>query len=168
MSELSIRSASADDAHDINVIYNEFVIDSHVSFDTAPWTDDQRVGWLTSLLDDGYPVLVAADGVGVIGAAWSGPWRDKEAYRTSVETTIVLIPGSEGAGLGTTLYGSLLAEIAERSFHRAYALIALPNDASVGLHRKLGFTQIGVLNEVGHKGDEYHSTMLMELRLDSA
>jgi phosphinothricin acetyltransferase len=168
MSELAIRPATAEDAHGINVIYNEFVVDSHVSFDTAPWTDEERTEWLASRLSEGYPVLVAADGVGVIGASWSGPWRDRDAYRSSVETTIVLIPGSEGAGLGTTLYRSLLAEVAARSFHRAYALIALPNDASVGLHRKLGFTQIGVLDEVGHKDGAYHSTLLMELKLDPA
>ena len=168
MSDLTIRSATSEDAHGINVIYNEFVVDSHVSFDTEPWTDGQRSEWLTSSLGDGHSVLVAADDVGVIGAAWSAPWRDKDAYRGSVETTIVLIPGSEGAGLGTTLYRSLLAEVAARSFHRAYALIALPNDASVGLHRKLGFTQIGVLDEVGHKDGAYHSTLLMELKLDPA
>ena len=165
MSDVTIRPATIDDAHDINVIYNEFVVDSHVSFDTAPWTDEERTEWLTSRHENGYPVLVATDGVSVIGASWSGPWRDKEAYRRSVETTIVLIPGSEGAGLGTTLYRSLLSQLATASFHRAYALIALPNDPSIGLHRKLGFTEVGVLSEVGHKDDEYHSTMLMECKL---
>ena len=78
-----------------------------------------------------------------------------------------MIPGSEGAGLGTTLYRSLLAEVAARAFHRAYALIALPNEASVGLHRKLGFEHVGVLSEVGRKDDAYHSTLLMELKLDA-
>ena len=168
MSDLLIRPATVDDAHDINVIYNEFVVESHVSFDTEPWTDDMRAGWLASRIENGYPVIVAADGAGVIGAAWSGPWRDKPAYRSSVETTIVLIPGSEGSGLGTTLYRSLLADVASRSFHRAYAIIALPNDASIALHRKFGFVEVGVLDEVGHKVGEFHSTMLMELKLDSA
>lgn len=167
MSDLTIRPATVEDAHDINVIYNEFIVDSHVSFDTEPWSDQERAEWLASQIDAGYPVIVAADGVGVIGAAWSGPWRDKAAYVTSVETTIVLIPGSEGSGLGTALYRDLLADVADRSFHRAYAIITLPNDASIALHRKLGFTEVGVLDEVGHKEGGYHSTMLMELQLSS-
>jgi phosphinothricin acetyltransferase len=166
VSDLVIRPATVSDAHDINVIYNEFIVESHVSFDTEPWTDDKRAGWLAGRIENGYPVIVAADGAGVIGAAWSGPWRDKPAYRSSVETTIVLIPGSEGSGLGTTLYRSLLADVANRSFHRAYAIIALPNDASIALHRKFGFVEVGVLDEVGHKVGEFHSTMLMELKLD--
>lgn len=152
----------------MNVIYNEFIVDSHVSFDTEPWTDEQRREWLTRTAASGYPVLVATDGVGVVGASWAGPWRDKDAYRSSVETTIVLIPGSEGSGLGTTLYRALLADLGVRSFHRAYALIALPNDPSIGLHRKLGFTDVGVLDDVGHKDGIYHSTMLMELKLETA
>jgi phosphinothricin acetyltransferase len=167
VSDLAIRPATTGDARDINIIYNEFVVESHVSFDTAPWTDEERERWLASRIADGYPVIVAADAAGVIGAAWSGPWRDKAAYRSSVETTIVLIPGSEGSGLGTTLYRALLTDVVARSFHRAYAIIALPNDASIGLHRKLGFTEVGVLDEVGHKVGEYHSTMLMELKLES-
>ena len=72
-------------------------------------------------------VVVRVVAAGVIGAAWSGPWRDKAAYKSSVETTIVLIPGSEGSGLGTTLYRRLLVDVTDRSFHRAYAIIALPN-----------------------------------------
>jgi phosphinothricin acetyltransferase len=166
VSDLAIRPATTGDARDINIIYNEFIVESHVSFDTAPWTDDERERWLASRIEDGYSVIVAADAAGVIGAAWSGPWRDKAAYRSSVETTIVLIPGSEGSGLGTTLYRALLADVVARSFHRAYAIIALPNDVSIGLHRKLGFTEVGVLDEVGHKVGEYHSTMLMELKLE--
>jgi phosphinothricin acetyltransferase len=168
VSDLTIRQAVLEDASDINVIYNEFIVDSHVSFDTEPWTDEQRRKWLTMGAANGYPVLVATDGVGVVGASWAGPWRDKDAYRSSVETTIVLIPGSEGSGLGTTLYRALLADVGARLFHRAYALIALPNDPSIGLHRKLGFTEVGVLDDVGRKDGIYHSTMLMELKLETA
>jgi phosphinothricin acetyltransferase len=167
VSDLAIRPATVEDAHDINVIYNEFIVESHVSFDTEPWTDEKREAWLANQFDAGYPVIVAADGEGVIGAAWSGPWRDKAAYQSSIETTIVLIPGSEGSGLGTTLYQRLLADVTDRSFHRAYAIIALPNNASIALHRKLGFSEVGVLDEVGHKVGEFHSTMLMQLKLDS-
>lgn len=167
MSDLIIRPATVEDAHGINAIYNEFIVDSPVSFDTAPWTDEEREQWLRGTFDGGYPVLVAADAKGVIGASWAGPWRDKAAYRLSVETTIVLVPGSEGSGLGTALYRELLVEVADRSFHRAYAIITLPNDASIGLHRKLGFSEVGILDEAGYKDGGFHSTMLMELRLDS-
>ncbi|MGI9667664.1 MAG: GNAT family N-acetyltransferase, partial [Acidimicrobiia bacterium] len=93
MTDVVVRDASLADAADMNAIYNEYIVDSHVSFDTAPWTDDDRLTWLRSRMEAGYPVMVAENDA-VIGCAWSGPWRDKAAYRGSAETTIVLAPGS--------------------------------------------------------------------------
>ena len=83
----------------------------------------------------------------------------------SVETTIVLAPEIVGHGVGRTLYTALLDELSTRGFHRAYAIIALPNEASVGLHRALAFREIGVLGEAGFKDGEFRSTMLLERAL---
>lgn len=162
---VDVRHAIGDDADDINTIYNRYIVGSHVSFDTAPWTHERRSDWLNDRTTRGYPVLVASDTVGIVGAAWSGPWRDKEAYARSVETTIVLDPGSTGEGIGSQLYGELIEELTGRGFHRCYAIVALPNDASVALHEKLGFTDVGVLDEAGFKDGAYVSTLLLELKL---
>ena len=71
-----------------------------------------------------------------------------------------------GRGVGTELYRALLEAVAAAGFHRAYAIVTMPNDASVALHEKLGFRQLGVLDEVGFKAGEFHSTMLLEKKLD--
>jgi len=163
--DLSIYPATSDDVAALNSIYNEYINDSHVSFDVEPWTDQKRHDWLVSRTKSGYPVLVARQDSAVVGASWAGPWQPKEAYRRSAETTIVLAPESAGHGIGRALYTALLDDLADRGFHRAYAIIALPNEASVGLHAKLGFREIGVLDEAGFKDGEFRSTMLLERAL---
>lgn len=165
MTEVVIRDATEHDVPAFNVIYNEYIVDSHVSFDTEAWTDDDRLAWYQDRIGAGYPVMVAERGGEVIGVSWSGPWRDKAAYRSSVETTVVLAPGESGRGVGTTLYIALLERLSREGFHRGYGVIALPNDESVRLHEKLGFTKVGVLDEVGYKDGLYHSTMILEKEL---
>ncbi|MGI9666164.1 MAG: GNAT family N-acetyltransferase, partial [Acidimicrobiia bacterium] len=108
-----------------------------------------------------------AENDAVIGCAWSGPWRDKAAYRGSAETTIVLAPGSEGQGAGARLYTALLDELTDRGFHTAIGVVALPNDASIALHRKLGFREVGALEDVGFKDGSFHSTMILQRVLAS-
>ena len=164
--DVVIRPAIEADVPAINAIYNEYIIGSHVSFDLEPWSDAKRLEWFRSRVAAGYPLFVASEGDEVIGTSWSGPWRDKKAYRGSVESTVVLAPGADGRGVGTVLYATLLNDLRSGGFHRAYAIIALPNDSSIALHLKLGFREIGVLEEAGFKDGEYHSTMLMELALD--
>ena len=160
-----IRSATSADVPTVNAIYNQYIVGTAVSFDTDPWTDAKRLAWFEQRTSAGYPILVAEEGGSIVGASWSGPWRDKAAYRPSAETTVVLAPGVGGRGVGTALYTALLDEVAEAGFHRAYAIVTLPNDASVALHEKVGFVMVGVLDEVGFKDGEYHSTMLLEKKL---
>jgi phosphinothricin acetyltransferase len=166
MSDLVIRRAIEADVPEMNAIYNEYIVDSHVSFDIEPWNDQQRLDWFRQRVADGYPILVACEGDAVVGATWAGPWQPKRAYRSSVESTVVLSPGAVGRGLGTALYSGLLDTLRADGFHRAFAIIALPNDASIALHRNLDYTEIGVLDEAGFKEGRYHSTMLMQLALD--
>ena len=165
MSEIVIRDASEDDVPAMNAIYNQYIVDSHVSFDTEPWTDEQRLAWFRSRSEAGYPVLVAADGPEVIGSSWSGPWRDKAAYRLTVETTVVLAPGRSGTGIGSALYAWLHEELRRRGFRVAIGIVALPNDASIALHEKHGYREVGVLEGVGFKDGVFYSTMLLEKQL---
>jgi phosphinothricin acetyltransferase len=165
MSEIVIRDATEDDVPAMNAIYNQYIVDSHVSFDTEPWTDEQRIAWFRSRADAGYPVLVAVDAHDIVGASWSGPWRDKAAYRLTVETTVVLAPGRSGSGIGSTLYAWLHEELRRRGFRVAIGIVALPNDPSIALHEKLGYREVGVLEGVGFKDGTFHSTMLLEKQL---
>ena len=160
-----ISPATDDDVDDINRIYNPLIVSSHVSFDTEPWSREQRSVWLADRINRGYPVLVARDPGRVVAVAWSGPWRDKTAYSRSAEATIAVDPDSTGAGIGRRLYDELLSQLRGLDFHRCYAVIALPNDPSVEFHRGFGFRDVGVLDEVGHKDGVFVSTLLLEYRL---
>lgn len=166
MRSIELRVAIEADVPQMNAIYSTYIVDSHVSFDTEPWPDQKRLEWFRERVSAGYPFLVACDGDAVIGVSWSGPYRPKPAYRSSAETTVVLAEGEFGKGIGMALYSKLLEHLADAGFHRAYAIIALPNDASIALHRKLGYREIGILEEAGFKDGKYHSTLMMERALD--
>ena len=162
---LHVRPATADDLQDITRIYDCYIVDSHISFDVEPWSDDRRRGWWDQ--HQGHPrlvVLVATVDDVVVGAAYSSWYRPKVGYERSVETSIVLDPDHTGRGFGATLYTALLDELAVAGTHRAYAVVALPNGPSVALHHRLGFTDVGVEDECGYKLGRYWSTLTLEKR----
>lgn len=158
----TIRHATEADLDRITEIYDQYVVDSHVSFDTEPWSPERRREWWASY--QGRVLVAERNGV-VVGTAFAGPYRHKRAYASTVETTIVLDAAATGTGLGTALLGDLVELLRDQGMHRAIAIIALPNDASVAVHRKLGYREVGTLDEVGFKMGRYWSTMIMELRL---
>ena len=162
---VTVRAAGEADVAALNAIYNEYIVDSHVSFDTEPWTVEARRAWFVERMSAGYPVFVAVEDGALVGCAWAGPWRNKAAYRGSVETTVVLAPGRTGRGVGTGLLEALVDEITSRGFHTAIAIIALPNDASIAVHEKLGYAVVGTLEDVGFKDDRLWSTTIMQRRL---
>lgn len=165
--DIRIRRATVDDLPEITRIYDRYIVDSHVSFDTEPWSAERRWQWWLDHQDhQRLVVLVASIDTTVIGTAYSSWYRPKTGYERSVETSIVLDPEHVGRGLGPTLYRALLDELAGAGTHRAYAVVALPNDASVALHHLLGFTDIGVEDECGYKLGRYWSTLTLEKRFD--
>ena len=165
--DISIRPARVDDLERINEIYNTTVVDSHISFETEPWDLERRQIWWQRYAGVGpFRALVAEDDRAVVGVAYSSPYRPKAAYRTSMETTIVLDPTFVGRGIGRRLLSAILDALAGEGAHRAYAIVALPNDASIGLHESLGFRAVGILDESGYKLGRYWSTMILEKRLD--
>lgn len=159
-----IRDATDADLEGINEIYNEYIVDRHTSFDEVPWTIAERETWFAKYNDSlgRYSVLVLETEGRVAGFASSSPFRNKVGYASSVETTIALGGEFAGRGLGGPLLGALLDKVAATPVHRAYALIALPNEPSIVLHRRFGYREVGVMDEVGFKLGEYHSVMMME------
>lgn len=160
----TIRDAGRGDFDRINAIYNWTIVDNHVSFDTEPFDLAKRTQWWESR-DPELSCLVAEEAGEVIGVTYSSWYRPKRAYRSSMETTIVLDIDHLGRGLGTQLLGGLLERLTQQGVHLAIAIIALPNEGSVALHRKLGYEEAGILHEVGYKYGRYWDTVLMEKRL---
>ena len=87
----------------------------------------------------------------MVGYAYARRWKERSAYRYSVETAIYLEHGCEGRGIGTTLYSELLRSLRKRGIHVAIGGVALPNEPSAALHGKLGFEHVATFRQVGFK-----------------
>ncbi len=155
--ETLIRPAACVDLPALVDIYNHYVRETPVTFDTEPFTVETREAWFSSFSEDGpYWLLVATQDGAVRGYASSSCFKPRKAYDISVETTIYLDPAATGNGVGTALCGALIDALVEDArLHRAYGGIALPNDASVALHETFGFQHVGTYREVGRKFDRY-------------
>lgn len=153
----TIRHAQPSDLNRLVEIYNYYVTETHVTFDTQPFAVGARTQWFTRFAETGKHRLFVAEADGdVVGYASSLPFKPKPAYGTSVETTIYLDPAHTGNGFGSELYGHLVGElVGEPSLHRAYGGVAQPNPASVALHEKLGFRRVATYHEVGYKFEKF-------------
>lgn len=100
-------------------------------------------------------LIVAEDESGLTGYATTSRWRPKAAYDTTVEPTVYCRHDATGRGVGTRLYRSLFELIATEGVHQIVAGVALPNDASVRLHERMGFRKVGVFTGVGYKFDRF-------------
>ena len=156
---IEVRDATAADLPAMAAIYDEQVRTSVATFDTEP-RGTAYLGEKLAGTDDGNVVLVACTAEGtLLGYAFSGPFRPRPAYAGTKEVSVYLAESARGRGLGRSLYAALLARLdAAPSVHTQVAVVALPNDASVALHRAMGFDQVGVLREVGHKFGRYVDT----------
>lgn len=162
---MTIRAATTSDLAAINAIYNHYVEHTAVTFDYDQWSEERRFLWFEKLTNsDGYyHVLVKEDENGqVVGFAYNGEFREKLAYKVSSEITIYLHHECRAKGLGSALLSALLEKMAQSPVKRAYSVITLPNPASLRLHEKFGFKQVGLLSDVGLKFDQYHSVVILE------
>jgi phosphinothricin acetyltransferase len=164
---MRVRAATADDAAAIASIYAPYVLASAVSFETeAP--DAAEIGRRLAAAAGAYPWLVVCDGDGdgtLLGYAYAAAFRTRPAYRFTVETTVYLAGEAGGGGIGTLLYRALLPALEAQGFAQAIAAITLPNPASVKLHEKLGFRQVGTYEAVGFKRGQWHSVGLWQRAL---
>lgn len=147
----SIRSATGDDAAALARIYEPYVRQTTITFEEEPVAPAEMARRLREVAAAGLPWLVAEDDGRVLGYACATPWKGRSAYRFSVEVTVYLEPDRARRGWGTRLYEELFARLAALGVHTAIAGIALPNEASVALHEKLGMTKIAHFAEVGFK-----------------
>jgi phosphinothricin acetyltransferase len=153
----STRPATADDLPAVAAIYTHYVLRTTMTFNTQvrtprEWTErfEQEV------VAGRYHLRVAEVDERVAGYVETQRFRPKPAYDRSVELSVYVAPDAVGGGVGRALYEDVLADLeADDAFHRAYAIVALPNDASEAFHRRLGFTHRGTLSEAGYKFGRY-------------
>ncbi|MEU4365499.1 N-acetyltransferase family protein [Promicromonospora sp. NPDC023987] len=166
--DLTIRPATPDDAAACADIYGHYVRHTHVSFESEPpgteemarriATCSARHAWLVAQEANEQE----ADRQGVIGFAYAAPYSAREAYSWSAESSVYLEVGRRRTGAGRALYEALFDLLAERGYRRLVAGLALPNDASLGLHRALGFEVVGTLRRIGWKHGQWHDVMRLQ------
>ena len=165
MTDITVRSASAADSVAIASIYNHFVRNTVVTFEEVPVSADVMAQRIATIQTDSLPWLVAMVDGAVAGYACAQRWKARSAYRFAVETTIYLESGREGGGIGTKLYSALLSFLREQGMHVAIGGAALPNDASIALHQKLGFERVATFRQVGFKHGRWVDVAYWQLLL---
>lgn len=166
--EVQVRPGVEGDLDALTDLYNHYVRETSITFDTAVLTSRERRPWLLSHPEDGpHRLMVAteADTQEILGYATSSPFRAKAAYGTSVEVTVYVSPHAPRRGVGTLLYKALFAALEREDVHRAYAGIAQPNEASTRLHERFGFRHVGTYHEVGRKFGRYWDVAWYEKEL---
>jgi phosphinothricin acetyltransferase len=146
-----IRPAVEADAAALARIYDPYVRATTVTFEAEPVAPEEMASRLRGVLSGGLPWLVAEQDGQVVGYAYASPWKSRAAYRFAVEVTVYLAPGFTRRGWGRRLYEELFARLRERGVHGVVGGIALPNDASVALHERLGMVKVAHFREIGFK-----------------
>jgi phosphinothricin acetyltransferase len=156
-----LRLATVDDAEAIRSIYNVEVTTSTVTFDLEPRTLAVQRDWLAAR-SGAHSAIVAEQGGEVIGFASLSPWKDRPAYRTSVEDSVYVHRDHHGRGVGRLLLSRLLEIANESGFHAVFGRIVGGHDASIGLHTALGFEVVGTEREVGRKFGRWLDVVVVE------
>ena len=152
---LKVRDGSVRDAEACAAIYAPYVTDTVISFETVPPTPSEMAERIAAAVRT-HAWMVLEDDGRVVGYAYGGPYKTREAYRWSCEVSVYVEQGRRRTGSGRLLYDALFERLAERGFRTAVAGMTLPNEASVGLHRAMGFEPVGTYRRIGWKHGGWH------------
>ena len=159
-----IRAAQPQDAEQITALYNYYIVNTVITFEEERITQAEMARRIESITKT-HPWLVYERAGALVAYAYAAPWQPRSAYRLSVETTIYVASDYHGQGVGRELYSALIEQLRNQNFHCALGGIALPNDASIALHEKLGFTKVAELKQVGQKFGKWIDVGYWELIL---
>ncbi|MBY0271147.1 MAG: GNAT family N-acetyltransferase [Burkholderiales bacterium] len=160
---IMVRPARAGDMARVQAIYAHHVLHGTASFEEIPPDLAEMQRRRDSVLTAGLPYLVAEhDGV-VIGYAYAGLYRPRTAYRHTAEDSVYIAPAAAGLGAGRALLARVIALSAAAGYRELVAIIGdSGNTASIGLHRALGFRDVGTLRNVGIKFGRWLDTVIMQ------
>jgi L-amino acid N-acyltransferase YncA len=163
MSEAEIRSAAEADLPFVTEIYTHAVLHGTATFELIPPDLAEMTRRFRTLMDGGFPCLVASLDGRVVGYAYAGPYRPRPAYRFTVENSVYLDPSIYRRGIGLALMQRLIAECEARGYRQMIAVIGdSANAGSIGVHTKTGFTMIGTHPNVGLKFGRWLDTVMMQ------
>lgn len=159
-----IRPLLSADIPDITAIYNHYIAHTVVTFDTTLLTPADMQARLDPILTR-YPAYVAIHDGRVAGYCYAHPWKGKDAYRHTAETTIYVDPQHHRQGYGRQLMAQLIDQAPQYHLHVLIACITLPNPASIALHQQIGFEQVSHFTAVGRKFDRWLDVADFQLTL---
>lgn len=164
MSEITIRPATVGDAGRVRAIYNYEVLNTTATFDLVPRSLDEQRHWI-QVRSGAFSTIVAERDGEVVGFAALSPYKERAAYRTSVEDSVYVDQDAHGHGIGTRLLTELIDVASASGFHTMFARIASTGDASRALHTACGFHLVGVEREVGRKFGMWLDVAVMQRML---
>lgn len=163
---VDIRIAQPGDAQAILDIYAPFITDTAITFvSTLPSVEDVRDKMMATKKN--YPYLVCAIDERVVGFAFADKSRPHEAYQWNAELSVYVNPEFHGRGIATALYTALFQILKAQGFCNLYALITLPNEASIALHKHFGFKELAVHKDDGYKMGAWRDVLWMVYRIES-
>jgi len=161
-----VRDGSPADAQACAQLYAPYVTGTAVSFETEPPSPAQMAERMAAAART-HAWLVLQDADRVVGYAYGGPFAPRPAYRWTCEVSVYLEQDRVRRGGGRALYAVLLPRLAARGYRTAMAGMTLPNDASAGLHRAVGFEPAGTYRRIGWKLGAWHDVLWMQATLDA-
>jgi len=159
-----VRLASLDDAPAILAIYNVEVGNHTSTFDLVPRTLDEQRRWISDR-SGAFSAVVASLGDEVVGFASLSPYKERAAYRTTVEDSVYVSRNHPRLGIGRTLMDHVIGIAADSGFHSIVARIETGGTASRQLHAACGFELVGIEREVGRKFNRWLDVAVMQLML---
>lgn len=159
-----IREVRPDDAAQIAGIYNHYILETTISFETQPLSaEDMRIR--IEEMSSYFPYFVAENNGKLTGYCYAHPWKERAAYCKTLETTIYLASEAKGRGLGTRLMTQLIKECRNRGYHALIACITAENEESCQFHERLGFKKVSHFEQVGQKFGRWLDVADYELML---
>jgi phosphinothricin acetyltransferase len=158
---VELRLAAPDDAEAIRDMYNLEVETSTATFDLVPRTLRAQREWLAAR-SGAFSAIVATEGGEVLGFASLSPYKERAAYRTTVEDSVYVRRDRQGLGVGRALLERMLDVATESGFHAVMARIEASGEASRGLHAACGFALVGIEREVGRKFNRWLDVAVMQ------
>ena len=163
MLDVLTRAAQPTDIAAVTAIYAHAVTYGTASFETVAPDIAEMMRRYEKLRAGAYPYIVAQCADAVIGYAYAGPYRERAAYRWSLETSIYVAPQFHGRGVGRTLLDTLIREAERGGFRQMIAVIGdSANMSSIRLHAAAGFRLVGTLDSVGFKFGRWLDSVLMQ------
>jgi len=150
-----IRKVQLSDAENIVSIYNYYIENTTISFETVKIDANEEMRRIKKILDSNYPFIVYEEQNMLLGYAYLSKWRERKAYDYTLESSIYIHKDYQNKGLGKMLYKELVELGKAQGVHALIGGLSIPNLQSQKLHEKLGFNKVGIFKEVGYKFNEF-------------